>query len=64
MNFAINTNNISYDLEGKGMEAYIKSIGFNIIKYHGTGINGIALIRDGIKASTNGYCNTHPYSDI
>lgn len=55
--FFINTDGISYDLEGKGMAQYLATLGFNIIKYYDTGRNGLVLTEEGIKISTNGYCS-------
>ncbi len=55
--FYINTDNITYDLQGKGMAQYLTSIGFNVIKNFDTGANGIVLTEEGIEVSTNGYCS-------
>ena len=55
--FFINTDGISYDLNGKSMAEYLMSLGFGIIKYYDTGTNGIVLTQEGIKVSTNGYCS-------
>lgn len=55
--FFINTDNIPFDLDGKGMAEYLKSIGFNIIRYFDTGRNGLVLTQEGIQVSTNGYCS-------
>lgn len=55
--FFINTDGISYDLNGKGMAEYLMSLGFVIIKYYDTGRNGLVLTQEGIKVSTNGYCS-------
>lgn len=55
--FYINTDGIPYDLDGKGMAEYLKSLGFKILKYYDTGNNGLVLTDDGIKVSTNGFCS-------
>ena len=55
--FFINTDGISYDLNGKGMAEYLMSLGFGIIKYYDAGTHGIVLTREGIEVSTNGYCS-------
>lgn len=53
----LNTNGIRYDLDGKGMADYLRSIGFEVIQHYDTGRNGIVILKDGIKVSTNGYCH-------
>ena len=55
--FFINTEGISYDLNGKGMAEYLMSIGFGIIKYYDAGTHGTVLTLEGIEVSTNGYCS-------
>ncbi|WP_035284240.1 MULTISPECIES: hypothetical protein [unclassified Clostridium] len=55
--FFINTDNIHYDLDGKRMAEYLKSIGFNIIRHFDTGRNGLVLTQEGIQVSTNGHCS-------
>jgi hypothetical protein len=53
----IDTDGILYDLKGDGMAAYLKNIGFTILKNYDTGRNGLVITEEGIKVSTNGYCS-------
>jgi hypothetical protein len=55
--FFMNTDNIRYDLDGRGMAEYLKSIGFNIIRYFDAGRNGLVLTQEGVQVSTNGHCS-------
>lgn len=53
----INTDGIRYDLDGKGMAEYLKSLGFNIISFRDTGKHGEVITAEGVTMSTNGYCH-------
>ena len=53
----INTDGITYNLDGRGMAEYLKSIGFGIIRNYDCGTNGVVLTSEGIRVSTNGYCS-------
>lgn len=53
----INTDGIRYDLDGKGMAEYLKSLGFNIISYRDTGKHGDVITAENVIMSTNGYCH-------
>lgn len=53
----INTDGIRYDLDGKGMAEYLKSLGFEIISHKDKGTHGEIKTKEGIKLSTNGFCS-------
>jgi len=53
----IDTDGISYDLDGKGMAEYLTSLGFEVIKHYDNGHNGLVICKEGIQVSTNGFCS-------
>ena len=44
-------------LDGSNIKVYLEKRGFTVIENYDTGNNGIALTKEGIQVSTNGYCS-------
>ena len=53
----INTDGIVYDLDGKAMAEFLRSLGFKVASYKDIGTNGLVTTWEGVNVSTNGYCS-------
>lgn len=53
---SINTDQITYNLDGKGMADWLTSCGYTVLSNVDTGTCGLCTLSNGVKVSTNGYC--------
>lgn len=44
------------DLDGKEARRFLEACGFEVVENRNDGRNGVAVTREGIQLSTNGYC--------
>ena len=52
----IHTDGIQYDLDGAGMAEWLNDCGYNVVNNTDVGRNGLVVLSNGIRVSTNGYC--------